>query len=491
MKHDDRTDAGRWARLRFAIVGPLLAAPPRRGELGAALDALAAKTWTHPDTGQPVRFGRSTIERWYYQARHAGTDPVGALAKRVRKDAGTRPSMSAALIQTLHTQHTDHRRWSYKLHYDNLAALVAEDRTLGPLPSYATVRRFMVAHGLTRHRLQRRGPHAQDTPHQAREVRSFEAENVHGLWHLDFHTCSRKLLVADGQWRAPHLLAVLDDHSRLICHAQWYWDETAEALVHGLMQAFQKRALPRALLTDNGSAMLAAETRAGLERLGIVHQTTLVQSPYQNGKQEVFFGQVEGRLMAMLEGCRELSLETLNHATQAWVEQGYHRRVHRAIATTPLERYLDGPGVGRDSPSSDELRRAFRIRVTRRQRRSDGTVSLEGRRFEVPSRYRQFRDLWIRYARWDLRAVELVDPRTDDVLCPLYPLDRTRNADGRRRPLVALDEPFVAEPPETGMAPLLRAQMADYAATGLPPSYVPAPARHDQTTIDSEEKTDT
>jgi putative transposase len=487
MKQDDGNDFGRWARFRFAIVGPLLAAPPGRGELGAALKALAAKTWTHPITGQPVQFGRSTIERWYYQASHAGRDPVGALARRVRKDAGTRPSMSAALGQVLRAQHAAHPSWSYQLHRDNLAALVTEDRTLGPMPSYATIRRFMAQHGLTRQRQRRRGPLSQPAPVQAREVRSFEAEYVHGLWHLDFHQCSRKLLAADGQWRAPHLLAVLDDHSRLICHAQWYWEETAEALVHSLMQAFQKRALPRSLLTDNGSAMLAAETRAGLERLGIVHQTTLVKSPYQNGKQEVFFAQVEGRLIAMLEGCREVTLELLNDATQAWVEQGYHRTVHRETGSTPLERYLDGPGVGRDSPPSDALRRAFRIRVKRTQRRSDGTVTVEGRRFEVPSRYREIRDVWIRYARWDLRVVDLVDPRTDDVLCPLYPLDRARNADGLRRRLEAPDEPAPADPPESGMAPLLRAYLAEYAATGLPPAYVPKPTHDEQIPIYPEE----
>ena len=132
-------------------------------------------------------------------------------------------------------------------------------------------------------------------------------------------------------------------------------------------------------------------------------------------------------------------------------------------------------------------RSPIRVKGSAVQRRSDGTVSLDGRRFEVPSRYRQVRELSIRYARWDLRAVDLVDPRTDDVLCPLYPLDRARNADGRRRSLVPLDEPLVAEPPETGMAPLLRTLMADYAATGLPPAYVPKPDRHDQTPIISEE----
>lgn len=69
-----------------------------------------------------------------------------------------------------------------------------------------------------------------------------------------------------------------------------------------------KRGLPRALMTDNGAAMLAEETTTGLAALGIVHQTTLPYSPYQNAKQESFWGRIEGRLMAMLEGDEGLTL---------------------------------------------------------------------------------------------------------------------------------------------------------------------------------------
>ena len=52
----------RWARLRFSIIGQLLAAPPIKGELKAEIEALAARTWQHPITAKPVRFGASTIE---------------------------------------------------------------------------------------------------------------------------------------------------------------------------------------------------------------------------------------------------------------------------------------------------------------------------------------------------------------------------------------------------------------------------------------------
>ncbi len=303
-------------------------------------------------------------------------------------------------------------------------------------------------------------------------MRSYEAEYVGGLWHLDFHHGSRKILDGQGQWVRPILLAILDDRSRLVCHAQWYYQETAQSLVHGLLQAFCKRGLPRALMSDNGSAMVAGETTQGLRRLSILHQTTLPYSPHQNGKQEVLWAQVEGRLLAMLEGEPDLSLSQLNTATLAWVELEYQRSVHSEIQQAPLERWLDSPSVVRPCPSLDELRLAFTVAHTRIQRRSDGTISVEAKRFEVPSRFRHIRQLHIRYATWDLRCVWLLDEHAGTVLERLYPLDKTKNADGVRR---AIQKPPSEEPPSQapGIAPLLKKLMADYAATGLPPAYIP------------------
>jgi len=467
----------RWALFRFSVVGPLLAAPPGRGELRSQIDTLAARTWEHPVTGEPVRFGASTIERWYYQARGARTDPVRALRKKVRKDKGSRPAMGTKLRDVVRAQYEQHSRWSYQLHYDNLGILIETDPELGPLPSYATVRRFMKSCGL----IKRRRPTARDTDGarraelrlQEREVRSFEAEYVFGLFHLDYHHCSRKILTPSGEWVRPLLLGVLDDRSRLLCHGQWYLAGTAENLVHGLCQAFAKRQLPRALMTDNGSAMTAGETVQGLARLGILHQPILPYSPYQNGKNEFWFSVVEGRLMAMLEGCRDLTLAQLNEATQAWGELEYNRRVHSETGQSPVQRALSEPGVGRPCPPAAELRMAFMLEESRVQRKSDGTVSIEGRRFEIPARYRHLKRVAVRYARWDLTRVYLVDDHTGTVLDRLLPLDRTANADGRRRALDPETVNPLSEPPASGVAPLLEKLLSDYRATGLPPAYLP------------------
>ena len=150
---------------------------------------------------------------------------------------------------------------------------------------------------------------------------------------------------------------------------------------------------------------------------------------YQNAKQETFWARIEGRVMAMLEGEPNLTLELLNQATHAWIEREYHHAHHSEIGATPLKRYLAGPDVGRECPSSDALRAAFRIDVTRTQRRSDGTVSLDGTRFEIPSAYRH------------LQRVDVVEPIPDST---------------------------------PGIAPLLRQLLAEHAATGLPPAWIPA-----------------
>jgi len=510
----DPTTASLWARFRFSVVGSLLSSPPAHGKLKEAIESLSATTWRHPINGREVRFSAATIERWYYRARREKDDPVRGLRRAVRKDRG-KVSLAPGLAEQLIRQYREHPHWTYQLHYDNLAAAVKKKPSLGTLRSYSTVRRYMKSHGMVRqHRL---GPKARAGEIRAaerrgkREIRSYEADYVGSLWHLDFHHSSLRVLSSRGQWLRPMVLGILDDHSRLCCHLQWYVSETAEDLVHGLSQAIQKRGLPRALLTDNGSAMVAEEVTEGLVRLGIVHERTLPYSPYQNGKQECFWGTLEGRLMEMLSGVPDLTLDFLNRATQAWVEIEYNRRPHRELSSSPVERFAKSRDVLRTSPSSEALRDAFRLRTKRRQRTSDGTISLDGVRFEIPSRYRHFADIWVRYARWDLGRVDLVDPENDTVLARIYPLDRKANANGQRL-LFELDGPSVAadgellgggqqdgRPQDAGqgsgeshggdepLPPLMEQILAEYSSTGLPPAYLP---QQDETESEGQTKSE-
>jgi hypothetical protein len=173
----------------------------------------------------------------------------------------------------------------------------------------------------------------------------------------------------------------------------------------------------------------------------------------------------------MLEGEPELTLTLLNTATLAWAEMEYQYRVHSETGQKPLDRWLDGRSVSRECPSIDELRLAFTTSQVRTQRHSDGTISIAGTRFEVPARFSHLRKVQIRYAGWDLRHVWLIDEDAGVVLQRLFPIDKVRNAEGIRRPIET--PPSDDTRPESGIAPLLRQLMSDYAATGLPPAYIP------------------
>ncbi|MGH8269806.1 MAG: IS481 family transposase, partial [Steroidobacteraceae bacterium] len=141
---DDPLKRDRWARLRFAIIGSLLAAPPAPGDLQAALNELAARTWRHPLTGLEVRFGASTIQRWYYAAR-SNTNPMEVLRNQVRSDIGSFPSVRPEAAEALRVLYDQHSSWNAKLLHDNLQVVLAGSDPPVPCPSYPSVRRYLKA----------------------------------------------------------------------------------------------------------------------------------------------------------------------------------------------------------------------------------------------------------------------------------------------------------------------------------------------------------
>lgn len=465
-----------WAEFKFGVIGGLLSSPPGPGELKQRLKELAETEWKHPIKEEKFKISLSTVERWYYASLKQTKDPVGVLRRKLRRDCGTIKHLTFEMQNWLQKNYRAYSSWSAQLHCDNLRAWLEQNPSYGMAPSYSTVLRYMRVKGWGR-TLRVRSPFSPGRVAARerladREVRSYEVEYVGGLWHLDIHHASRQIVNEQGKMLTPLAFCVIDDHSRLCCHLQWYWQEDTRSLVHGFIQALQKRGLPRSLMTDNGPAMTSHEFTQGCLRLGVQLEHTLAYSPYQNGKQESFWGNLEGRMMAMLEGKRNLSLDELNRVSQAWVEMEYNRRTHSETSQTPLERWLNGKSVLREALEHNLLHWAFRRDEIRSQRLSDGTISLLGKRFEIPAAYRNLLRITVRYAEWDLRQVHIVDPRTQAALAPLYPLDRQRNAEGLRRKIAKSPTALVQPTASREDPPLLQKLVAEHAATGLPPAYI-------------------
>jgi len=150
------------------------------------------------------------------------------------------------------------------------------------------------------------------------------------------------------------------------------------------------------------------------------------------------------------------------------------RRVYAGLVVVLVSAMVHGLTAERVNRLRKVLGIDRHTEVRRTQRRSDGTLTLEGIRFEVPSRFGHLEELWLRYASWDLSTVYLADPKTGAILCRIYPVDKNKNAQGQRAPRAGAGSCAPPSAP-SGMAPLLQKIIHQYALTGLPPAYLPQP----------------
>jgi hypothetical protein len=411
---------------RYVIVEPLLSSPPGRGELAARLREISQKTHIQPWNKQPIKVSVRTLERWYAQCRKESL-PAQALQPKLRSDREQTRVVTDTQKKWLREFNLKFPSWSVQLLFDNLCCAKIEDATGNSiLPSYSTILRFFKAQGFLIRS-------SRSKNRNVKEIRSYEVEFVGQLWHMDFHGGSRMVLTENGEFKPAICMAIIDDKSRLVCHVQWFLNETAEVLVHGLCQAIAKRGMPATFYTDNGSAMKAAELVTGLEVLAIKQEHTLPYAAYQNGKQESFWKPLEGRLMKMIPKEKRITLDILNTITQAWVEQDYHTTIHSETGQTPLARFFNEKHVLRCGLEFGEMQRSFRMRIKRTVRKTDGTITLDGTRFELPQCYIHMDEVTLRYARWDLGEAEILCPDTFKPLCTVFPLNKLKNSLGLRQ----------------------------------------------------------
>jgi putative transposase len=220
-------------------------------------------------------------------------------------------------------------------------------------------------------------------------------------------------------------------------------------------QAALKCGLPFGAYTDNGAGMRGTEFAEGLQRLGVVLRYTGVECPYQNGKLERFWGTVESQLLQMIPRNKPITLAELNRYTQAWLERDYHRQRHSELKSTPERIFFESKAVPLRRPDPAEFRSAFRRSCHRKTRTQDGTVQIEGVRFQLPQSFAHIKDVLVRYTSWNLTVAELADKRTGNTLSEIYPLDKVGNAHGKRAIIEQHCKPDANVPPP-GISPHLK-----------------------------------
>jgi transposase InsO family protein len=292
------------------------------------------------------------------------------------------------------------------------------------------VHRLLQTHGLSR---------IEGSASLPEEKRSFVAEHAGTIWYGD--VMHGPQLSFGGRRTRTYLVSLMDDASRLIAHSAFCFSETAIDIEGVLKQALLKRGVPRMLIVDNGAAYRASTLQGICARLSIRLVYCRPYAPEGKGKLERWHRSLRDQFLSELDTTHIHDLADLNARLWAWVEQLYHRTAHSGLGNqTPLARYQqDLPRIRTLGTRAAQLDELFLHRIARYVRR-DGTVSFQGKRFEVP------------YELAGKTVLLVVDPHTATVvgveseagqpLGAATALDAVANLTRRRR----TSQPEVVEP---------------------------------------------
>lgn len=172
---------------------------------------------------------------------------------------------------------------------------------------------------------------------QSKKLRqSFAMQFANELWQADT-LYGPSIKQTDGRWKKTFLIAFIDDASRVITHAEFFYADNTENMIDAFKSALFKRGKPERLYFDNGANYKSKEILQACVRLNIQLSHAPIRDGAAKGKIERFFRGFRDRFLT--QHLDFTSLEVLNQHTHEWIEQQYNNQYHSGIQMTPLDRF--------------------------------------------------------------------------------------------------------------------------------------------------------
>lgn len=408
------------AAFRYSLIAPIVSrqTPLAPGELKAYLAQAASQVYHIPGSTK-TRVSVRTLERWLNQYRKGEWDGLKPRGRTRKTNLRIPPAVLQEAIRL--------RKQRPERSVEQLIFLLEE--------SGVAEAGMLAASTLSRH-LRKAGVSRKDVLASASDkgYRRFEAEEVHLMWQFDFqHTLYLPDPKDPKKRKKAILFAILDDYSRYIVHAEFYWDEKLPRMEDSLKKAILKHGIPEQFYCDNGAAFSSQHLVRICGKLGIRLSHSSPGRPQGRGKIERWFRFVDTSFKpeayAQIEQGRLTTLSELNGALAAWLDGYYHIREHSSIKQSPRARL---------SASTRQMRRKTLAELTeiflweeKRTVDKTGCVSLDGNTYEVDLELCRKRVL-LRYDPFDLATIQVwhEDKRYADAIV----VDLSRPYDRRVKP---------------------------------------------------------
>lgn len=351
------------ALFRYGLIAPVLQENVRNQM--AYFREIAGKEHLVPYVGKR-KFKVDTFKSWLRRYRKGGFE---ALKPKNRADTGVSRKITGELGETIKQTMASNPFLSCSGVY---RLLIAQGLMESHYINEGTLRKYVEDQGL------------KENPLPAPR-KKFEKEHINELWIAD---CMHGPYVkSHGKKAKTYLIAAIDDRSRMIVGARFFFQENSIALEIVIKEAISRFGLNDALYCDNGSLFVSSHLQLACARLGIA----LIHSkPYDSpsrGKIERFFTTVRQKFLPLIDPSEIQDIEDLNEHFARWLHNDYHKSFHQGIATTPMDRFMEGLKDREiKRVSQQELDRAFEITITRVVK-NDATVSVHGVLYECPPEF--------------------------------------------------------------------------------------------------------
>jgi transposase InsO family protein len=381
------------ALFRYTLILPLLRGEYPAGGKGRLRQQIADAHYQIPYSSRRT-VSPTTLSRWERYYRAQGFD---GLKPKPRKDRGRARAISSS---TLDRAETLKREQPYRSSR-SIIRILSLDQT-HPLPEEhlapRTLRRHLALRGATAAQLlqeQRPKPYRRFERNHFGDL--WQGDAMHGPWLPD---------PADpGRQRQAFLFAFLDDHSRLVPHAQFYWNEQLPRMEDCFKRAILRYGRPLAIYVDQGKVYTSKQLDTICATLGIQRILGTPYYPEGRGKIERFFQFVQSDFLPELQSSSVTTLPELNESLLAWIEVVYHRKLHSETGQAPLERHRQDPSPSTRSIDPKELRAAFLHRAQRKVTKT-ATFSFRSNRYRVAA-YLRGQSVELRYDPFDLTHIEV------------------------------------------------------------------------------------
>jgi putative transposase len=355
-----------WAVFWCSLLSPLLYGEIPPEEAGRFIEQLASADQVFPD-GQRRRPSRATLWRKWKKYRDGGFE---ALFRKRRSDRGQPRKRPPAMIAKAIELKKEQPRRS---HIPINQFLQAEFQAAIPK---STLYRHLKRAGATRLKL---------GISQQKVRRRWTRDHSNALWLGDFED-GPCVLVGD-QAVTTHLSAFIDCHSRYVVEARYYLRENLDILIDSLLRAWAVHGASRELYLDNAKIYHAHALKAACFSLNIRLLHRGVGDPPPGGLIERFFETAQGQLESEVRAGDILTLDRLNHALAAWLQQSYHEQPNSETGQSPRQRYHQGNRFTRHV-NLQEVLKYFLRKVRRTVREDFSDVQVDRFFFQVDPRLR-------------------------------------------------------------------------------------------------------